>query len=226
MSTHLIFSKESKLAIAITSTISALLITFISLYKIVPSSRMYSDVETIIDLPGVFVTSISSPYNSESKGSLSSKLPSGISKSIIKMETEMFTNSFISSFSQSTVLKSSSSAEAGAEMPGKDPNHSIGKNRNNPHLTNETSFLGGNLKNRKLIFIDKVKNANEEGSVVVKLNVNPQGEVISAEIDPERTITLSASLKSNALNTSLTAIFEASHSSEEQTGFITFKFEF
>ncbi len=142
------------------------------------------------------------------------------------METEMFTNSFVSSFSQNAILKSTYSKENASETPGKEPNLSIGKDVKNPNLMEGKNFVGGNLKNRKLLFIKKVSGTNEEGSVIIKLIVNPKGEVTSAEVDPNRTTTASSSLRSKALDSALSAVFEATSLTEEQNGFITFKFEY
>ena len=228
MSIHLVSSQEKKLALTITCIISVLIVGFLCLYKIMlpPAPPAEVKTESTIDLPGVFEAPTTSSGNAENQSSLSSKLPAGISQSILKMETEMFTNSFLPSFSQNTTLKSNYLKEPDTEMPGREPDRTIGKNTNKPDLMNETNFLGGNLKNRKLLFIGKVKGTNEEGCVVIKLSVKPEGDVSIAEIDPERTTTLSSSLRSKALKTSLGAIFEPTGSREVQSGFITFKFEY
>jgi len=226
MSTTLSFSKEKKLAIAITCLICATLAAFLFLYKLILPSSKDTVIKTynVIDLSGIFEPSLTSLAHPEDKGSLSSKLPSGVSQSILKMETELFTHSFISSFPQSTVLRSNHIEENDAETPGKDPNQTMGKEMKNRDLPNEKSFAEGNLKNRKLVFINNVSSTNEEGCVVIKLSVNPNGEVIIAELDERRTTTLSSSLRSNALKTSLSAIFEPTSSPDIQSGSITFKF--
>lgn len=219
---------EQKLAGVITGCISLIFLSILIFYKIV------IPVHNEITKPSSGLSEIS--YISENEAlssssliddkSLSSKLPSGISQSVTKMETEMFTNSFISSFSQSSILKSNYSKEIDAETPGKAPNQSIGKDIKNPDLLKGKSSFGGNLKNRKLLFIEEANGTNEEGCVIIKLIVSPNGKVTNAEIDSDRTTTASTSLRSKALETSLTAIFETSTLEEEQTGFITFKFEY
>lgn len=192
-----------------------------------PAPHTETKTESAIELSGIFEVPTTSLRDAEIQSpSLSSKLPVGISQSILKMETEMFTNSFISSFSQSTILKSNYLKETDTEMPGREPNHTIGENMNKPDLTNETSFIGGNLENRKLLFISKIKGTTEEGCVVIKLFVTPEGDVSTAEVDPERSTTLSSSLRSKALKASQSAIFEPAGSREIQSGFITFKFEY
>ncbi len=216
---------EQKLAGVITGFVSLMFLSLLFFYNIV------IPVHHEITKPVSGTTEISyineEETVSDDSKSLSSTLPSGITASVVKIETELFRNSFISSFERSNkALSSTTNSSQSTEVPGKAPNTGFGQEKSVTNYLKETNLVGGNLTNRKLLFIDKAKGTNEEGSVVIRLTVNPKGEVINAEVDPARTSSTSASLRSKSLETASTAVFEPSALTEDQTGFITFKFEY
>ncbi|HEY1038885.1 MAG TPA: hypothetical protein VGF30_05735 [Bacteroidia bacterium] len=220
-------SREKKLAGIITGLVSLTFLTSVFFIKIVSPAReifnaplQTSSVEIPVDL--AFQDEQPALNATEDKSSLSNSLPAGISQSIVKIETELFKNSF----THSIIPTSNNLPGSNSETPEKAPSQSIGGSKPAPAGENTPGTIGGNLKNRKLVFIENISGANNEGVVVVKTTVNANGDVITAEIDPERTTASSTSLRSKALKTAQGAVFEKTSTSEDQTGFITFKFEF
>ena len=220
-------SREKKLAGIITGLVSLTFLTSVFFIKIVTplqeilnSPLQTSTAEIPLDL--AFQDEQTTSNVTEDKTSLSNSLPAGISQSIVKIETELFKNSFTNSI----IPTSNNLPENNSETPEKAPSQSIGGSKPTPAGENTPGTIGGNLKNRRLVFIENISGANNEGVVVVKTTVNANGDVITAEIDPERTTASSNALRNKALKTAQSAIFEKAPSSEDQTGFITFKFEF
>lgn len=217
-------TREKKLAGIITGLVSLTFLTSAFFIKIVvPVRNMINEPITESPIEMALSTEENKyPVVAESDRSLSSSLPAGISYSIVKIETELLKNSFVSSVSS----PSKSSGEVVSDMPQKAPDQSMGESSANAAESSQSSAIGGNLKNRKLLFIEKVNSTNNEGIVVVRTSVNQNGEVISAEVDPYRTTTSNTTLRSKACKTALTALFESLPGNEVQSGFITFKFEF
>ncbi len=219
---------EKKLAGVITGFVSLSFLTILFLYKIaIPLHAEFAK-----PLSGTMEVSYihemeTETYEDQQNGkSLSSSLPSGITKSIVNIENELFRNSFVTSLEKTNKNTSENTSSVETGTPGKSPDQSIGKGKEIQNPTSVSRMIGGDLSNRKLLTIKKVTDSNEEGIVVVRVTVSPGGETTEAEIDPARTSTTSYSLRSKAQESALTAFFEPVSLSESQTGFITFKFEF
>jgi len=116
-------------------------------------------------------------------------------------------------------------------VPDGNPNtNGLGGHGNNPHhIGNGGGGKGGiQLSGRKIMNPPcPVNDSKEEGVVVVVITVNKDGKVIEADPNGRGTNTSSSVLKSKARQAALCAIFSsATNGQEEQTGSITFKFEF
>lgn len=124
------------------------------------------------------------------------------------------------------------SGQAGNDgVPDGNPNtNGLGGHGNNPHhIGNGGGGKGGiQLSGRKIMNPPcPVNDSKEEGVVVVIITVNKDGKVIEADPNGRGTNTSSAVLKSKARQAALCAVFSAAtNGQDEQTGSVTFKFEF
>jgi len=124
------------------------------------------------------------------------------------------------------------SVQAGNDgVPDGNPNtNGLGGHGNNPnHIGNGGGGKGGiQLSGRKIMNPPcPVNDSKEEGVVVVVITVNKDGKVIEADPNGRGTNTSSSVLKSKARQAALCAVFSSStNGQEEQTGSVTFKFEF
>jgi hypothetical protein len=124
------------------------------------------------------------------------------------------------------------SGQAGNDgVPDGNPNtNGLGGHGNNPnHIGNGGGGKGGiQLSGRKILNPPcPVNDSKEEGVVVVIITVNKDGKVIEADPNGRGTNTSSSVLKSKARQAALCAVFSSSaNGQDEQTGSVTFKFEF
>ena len=66
---------------------------------------------------------------------------------------------------------------------------------------------------------------NEAAVVYIDIIVNPDGDVVSAEINSKKAFCASKALRENARNAALQTKFNKVDSKENQRGLITYKFE-
>jgi outer membrane biosynthesis protein TonB len=109
--------------------------------------------------------------------------------------------------------------------PNTDGNGGIG---NDPYHTGTGPGGNGiNLSGRKVVNLPcKVNDSKEEGTVVVIITVDKQGNVVEADPNGRGTTTSSAVLKSKARQAAFCAKFTHSDKYDVQKGLMTFKFEF
>ena len=106
--------------------------------------------------------------------------------------------------------------------------HGLGGTGGGQGNTDGGGGIGGfSLAGRKIVIPpSKVYDSREEGTVVVIIKVDKQGNITSADANGRGTNTSSAVLKSKARNAALSAKFNPSDKYEEQEGTMIFKFEF
>jgi hypothetical protein len=158
-------------------------------------------------------------------------------KEIVKPKEDKSNSNLLNAYKNNTGKNPGGDGNSGNPGNHGDPNGNpntdgLGGTGNNPNFNGNgpgmgTNGTGINLAGRKILTPPcKVNDSKEEGTVVVNITVDKQGNVKEADPNGRGTNTSSSVLKSKARQAALCAKFNPSDKFDEQMGTMVFKFEF